>query len=90
LHGGERGADLAQLVAAQEVEQVAADAVDVHGCGLFEQRPPGVGEHREHDPPILGARLAEISGRVGKPEGTVGYLLFLARKSLKDELRDLE
>jgi RNA polymerase sigma-70 factor (ECF subfamily) len=39
---------------------------------------------------LLGAKVADIADRVGKPEGTVGYLLFVARRTLKDQLRALE
>jgi RNA polymerase sigma-70 factor (ECF subfamily) len=39
---------------------------------------------------LLGAKVGEIADRVGKPEGTVGYLLFVARKALKGRLHALE
>lgn len=37
---------------------------------------------------LLGCKLGEIAGRLGKPEGTVAYWLFLARKTLKSRLAD--
>jgi RNA polymerase sigma-70 factor (ECF subfamily) len=39
---------------------------------------------------LLGSKLADIAAELGKPEGTVGYLLFVARRTLKDQLRALE
>ena len=38
---------------------------------------------------LLGAPIAEIAARLGRPEGTVGYWLFCARRALKGKLGHL-
>ncbi len=53
----ERGTELADLRAAEVGDEVAPHPVDVDRRRRLERRPPGVGEHRQRDPSVGGARL---------------------------------
>src|SRR6266542_4589731 len=56
--GVEGIAQLPDLAAVEVGEEVPADAVDVHGRRSLERGEAGVGEHRQRDPAVGGARLA--------------------------------
>ena len=53
-----RGSQCAELLGAEQIDQVAADAVHVVGCGSDESRPPLVGHRGEGSASIVLAYLA--------------------------------